>query len=276
MIRRALPADACPRPSSPPHRDSLKFHGGISRGSRAFRFCWAGYNYLPVRGFSRAAIVERARDVRRHTNKIGLVSTAVCDHPEIEAIVDDLAGLDYEVSVASLRLDDLTPEFVFKLADTGVHGLTLAPECGTDRMRRILNKQFNNARSSTVPLDLRERDPTLSSTCGPALGVGHGDGRDPVTPTSRSATADPVSARGRGDHPPPEPLRAQPGPHQWCPEDRRRRRKLQFYAGVGRMANLDAVIKSARTGFSQSSSPSPTWGADALEYAAIQRDLNAE
>ena len=52
--------------------------------------------------------------------------------------------MDYEVSVASLRLDDLTPEFVFKLADTGVQGLTLAPECGSDRMRRILNKQFTN------------------------------------------------------------------------------------------------------------------------------------
>src|SRR6266581_3650309 len=105
------------------------------------RFCWAGYNYLPVRGFSREEIVGRARQVRAHTNRIGLVSTAVCDHPEIDGIVDDLAGLDYEVSVASLRLDDLTPGFVFKLADTGVQGLTLAPECGSDRMRRILNKQ---------------------------------------------------------------------------------------------------------------------------------------
>ena len=80
----------------------------------------------------------------RVTNRIGLVSTAVCDHPEIDGIVDDLAAMDYEVSVASLRLDDLTPDFVFKLADTGVQGLTLAPECGSDRMRRILNKQFTN------------------------------------------------------------------------------------------------------------------------------------
>src|SRR6185295_20180610 len=57
----------------------------------------------------------------------------------------DLAAMDYEVSVASLRLDDLTPAFVLKLVDTGVQGLTLAPECGSDRMRKILNKQFTNA-----------------------------------------------------------------------------------------------------------------------------------
>ena len=130
-----------------PHTEmSMKFMVEISRGCPCMcRFCWAGYNYLPVRGFTRAELVARAREVRGVTGKIGLVSTAVCDHPEIDGIVDDLAAMDYEVSVASLRLDDLTPQFVFKLADTGVQGLTLAPECGSDRMRRIINKQFTNA-----------------------------------------------------------------------------------------------------------------------------------
>ena len=124
---------------------SSKFLVEISRGCPCMcRFCWAGYNYLPCAASRGRRSCDRARDVRRHTQKIGLVSTAVCDHPEIEGIVDDLAGLEYQVSVASLRLDDLTPEFVLKLADTGVEGLTLAPECGSDRMRRILNKQFTN------------------------------------------------------------------------------------------------------------------------------------
>src|SRR5688572_3601851 len=100
-----------------PHTEmSMKFMVEISRGCPCMcRFCWAGYNYLPVRGFSRKEIIERAREVRGVARKIGLVSTAVCDHPEINEIVDDLAALDYEVSVASLRLDDLTPDFVFKL-----------------------------------------------------------------------------------------------------------------------------------------------------------------
>jgi radical SAM superfamily enzyme YgiQ (UPF0313 family) len=88
----------------------MKFMVEISRGCPCMcRFCWAGYNYLPVRGFTRKQIVDRAREVRAVTRKIGLVSTAVCDHPEIDGIVEDLAGMGYEVSVASLRLDDLTP-----------------------------------------------------------------------------------------------------------------------------------------------------------------------
>ena len=70
-----------------PHTEmSMKFMVEISRGCPCMcRFCWAGYNYLPVRGFSREEIVGRARQVRAHTNRIGLVSTAVCDHPEMTA-----------------------------------------------------------------------------------------------------------------------------------------------------------------------------------------------
>src|SRR5262249_2741730 len=77
-----------------PHTDmSMKFRVEISRGCPCMcGFCGAGYNSLPVRGFSRREIVTRAREVRAHTGKIGLVSTAVCDHPEIEGIVDDLAA----------------------------------------------------------------------------------------------------------------------------------------------------------------------------------------
>ena len=77
-----------------PHTEmSMKFMVEISRGCPCMcRFCWAGYNYLPVRGFTRAELVARAREVRGVTSKIGLVSTAVCDHPEIDGIVDDLAA----------------------------------------------------------------------------------------------------------------------------------------------------------------------------------------
>ena len=44
---------------------SMKYMVEISRGCPCMcRFCWAGYNYLPVRGFSRQEIVDRAREVR--------------------------------------------------------------------------------------------------------------------------------------------------------------------------------------------------------------------
>src|SRR5262245_53218277 len=76
------------------------------------RFCWAGYNYLPVRAFPADRILELARDARRHSAKAGLVSIALCDHPEIERILRGLLDMGYSISPASLRLDDLTAPIV--------------------------------------------------------------------------------------------------------------------------------------------------------------------
>src|SRR4030095_4540614 len=51
------------------------------------RFCWAGYNYLPVRPFPTDRILDLAEDARPVANRIGLVSIALCDHPDIERIL---------------------------------------------------------------------------------------------------------------------------------------------------------------------------------------------
>ena len=69
------------------------------------RFCWAGYNYLPVRAFPADRILARARAARPHSSHAGLVSIALCDHPDIERILSGLAEMGYSISPASLRLD---------------------------------------------------------------------------------------------------------------------------------------------------------------------------
>src|SRR6186997_1703489 len=73
------------------------------------RFCWAGYNYLPVRAFPKERILQLAEAARPYSNRAGLVSIALCDHPDIEEILTRLAAMGYSISPASLRLDDLTP-----------------------------------------------------------------------------------------------------------------------------------------------------------------------
>jgi radical SAM superfamily enzyme YgiQ (UPF0313 family) len=267
-----------------PHTEmSMKFMVEISRGCPCMcRFCWAGYNYLPVRGFTRAELVARAREVRAFTSKIGLVSTAVCDHPEIEGIVDDLAALDYEVSVASLRLDDLTPQFVFKLADTGVQGLTLAPECGSDRMRRILNKQFTNQEildKATWIFENGIENLKLYYMVGLPFEE-HADVEAIVTLTDRIRERMLQVARGRGRigrlHPSVNPFVPKPGtPFQWLPmeDPRETDRKLQYLRkAFSGMPNVDAICKSARTGVAQSIlALADRRVADALEVAALGR-----
>jgi radical SAM superfamily enzyme YgiQ (UPF0313 family) len=108
------------------------------------RFCWAGYNYLPVRAFPADRILEIAREARRHANRAGLVSIALCDHPEIERILTGLLDLGYSISPASLRLDDLTENIVRLLKQSGERSITIAPETGSDRLRRVINKTVTN------------------------------------------------------------------------------------------------------------------------------------
>jgi radical SAM superfamily enzyme YgiQ (UPF0313 family) len=109
------------------------------------RFCWAGYNYLPVRAFPAARILELATEAKKYSSKAGLVSIALCDHPEIERILTGLLDLGYSISPASLRLDDLTEPIVRLLRKSGERSITIAPETGSDRLRRVINKTVTNA-----------------------------------------------------------------------------------------------------------------------------------
>jgi radical SAM superfamily enzyme YgiQ (UPF0313 family) len=108
------------------------------------RFCWAGYNYLPVRAFPKDRILELAARAKAHANRAGLVSIALCDHPEIEAILTGLVAMGYAISPASLRLDDLTPTILRLLRESGERTITIAPETGSDRLRRVINKTVTN------------------------------------------------------------------------------------------------------------------------------------
>lgn len=117
----------------------------ISRGcSQGCRFCWAGYNYYPPRVVPAKDILAKAAEWRSKTNKIGLVSTAVCDHPEISTILRELRAMDYRISVSSLRLDQISEELLDALVESKDQQIAVAPETGSDRLRRVINKNLTN------------------------------------------------------------------------------------------------------------------------------------
>jgi radical SAM superfamily enzyme YgiQ (UPF0313 family) len=117
----------------------------ISRGcSQGCRFCWAGYNYWPPRVVPARDILAKAKQWRARTDKIGLVSTAVCDHPEISEILQGLRAMDYRISVSSLRLDQISDELLDALVESRDQQIAVAPETGSDRLRRVINKNLTN------------------------------------------------------------------------------------------------------------------------------------
>jgi len=117
----------------------------ISRGcSQGCRFCWAGFNYWPPRVVPARDILAKAGEWRAKTDKIGLVSTAVCDHPEISEILQGLRAMDYRISVSSLRLDQISAELLDALVESRDQQIAVAPETGSDRLRRVINKNLTN------------------------------------------------------------------------------------------------------------------------------------
>jgi radical SAM superfamily enzyme YgiQ (UPF0313 family) len=117
----------------------------ISRGcSQGCRFCWAGYNYYPPRVVPAKDILAKAAEWRSKTDKIGLVSTAVCDHPEISTILSELRAMGYRITVSSLRLDQISDELLDALVESNDQQIAVAPETGSDRLRRVINKNLTN------------------------------------------------------------------------------------------------------------------------------------
>ncbi len=118
----------------------------IMRGcGRACRFCQAGVIYRPKR--ERRAD-EIARQIKKSIETTGfsevtLLSLSSSDYTEIESLVSSIAPRlqeqHVELSLPSLRPNGLSPELARKLSSARRTGLTLAPEAGTDRLRKVIN-----------------------------------------------------------------------------------------------------------------------------------------
>jgi radical SAM superfamily enzyme YgiQ (UPF0313 family) len=80
------------------------------------------------------------------TDRIGFVATAVGDHPQLPEILAESRALGMNVALSSLRIPAMVPEVLQPLADSGARSVTIAPETGTDELRRNLNKPITNAR----------------------------------------------------------------------------------------------------------------------------------
>ncbi|MCQ2363547.1 MAG: radical SAM protein [Acidaminococcaceae bacterium] len=113
----------------------------VARGcGRHCRFCMAGYCFRRPRPRALADIIRDIEQRPQDAEKIGLMGAAVSDHPEIGELVGYLKDRGIKFSFASLRADTLTKEMAEALAASGQHTLTVAPEAGSVRMRRSINK----------------------------------------------------------------------------------------------------------------------------------------
>jgi radical SAM superfamily enzyme YgiQ (UPF0313 family) len=114
----------------------------IARGcGRGCRFCLAGYVYRPAREQPLDRLLASAEQaVAAGHTKVGLVSAAVSDHTQIDALATELQRMGATISASSMRMDPISVPLIRAMAQTGAQNLTVAPEAGSQRLRNVINK----------------------------------------------------------------------------------------------------------------------------------------
>lgn len=104
------------------------------------RFCAAGFVYRPPRFRSNDALKHCMEEGSAHAQQIGLLAAAVSDLPFIEDFCRDALNRGVKLSFSSLRADRLTREMIRSIKDSGARTVAIAPDAGSERMRRVINK----------------------------------------------------------------------------------------------------------------------------------------
>jgi len=129
------------------HMALLEVGKGCGRGCR---FCLEGQVYRPVRHRSPQALAATVAQLAKDSKRVGLVGACVSDYPWIGDLLKVVEDNGMELSISSLRADSLTEPLVASLARGGHRTLTVAPEAGTERLRRAIRKPITDEQILTA------------------------------------------------------------------------------------------------------------------------------
>jgi radical SAM family uncharacterized protein/radical SAM-linked protein len=129
-----------------------RFSVEVMRGcTQGCRFCQAGYWYRPNRELNADAVVEIARAGLEATGEteLGLLSLSTADYGPVEKVMDALIDQDdfedISLSLPSLRANSFGQGLARKAAAlNGGKSATFAPETGSERLRKMINKTISN------------------------------------------------------------------------------------------------------------------------------------
>ncbi|MCL2140162.1 MAG: B12-binding domain-containing radical SAM protein [Dehalococcoidia bacterium] len=116
----------------------------VERGCSAYcNFCLVSRIFCPLRFHSYDSLIRQVCEGLKYRTRIGLVGPVVTDHPQIEDLLDAILKLGAGFSVSSMRIKSLTESLLGKMVCGGVNSIALAPEAGSDRLRYVIRKGFD-------------------------------------------------------------------------------------------------------------------------------------
>ncbi len=117
-----------------------------SRGCQwGCRFCAAGFMYRPIRTRSPQQLAAALDNGLRERDTIGLVGAEMASVPGVAALAEHSDAAGGRLSPSSLKADCVTPRLAQALSSGGTRSATIAPEAGSERMRRVINKNLSEA-----------------------------------------------------------------------------------------------------------------------------------
>ncbi|MBU4263770.1 MAG: radical SAM protein [Proteobacteria bacterium] len=113
----------------------------LGRGcSRGCRFCAAGFVYRPPRLWQAGSIIKALEEKGEQTKRVGLLGMEMARADDLARIADVLGASSCQLSFSSLRADALSPELLKLLGASGLKTAAIAPDGGSERLRRVINK----------------------------------------------------------------------------------------------------------------------------------------
>jgi len=129
-----------------PHTEFSKmFLMEVSRGcSHRCRFCAIGCVYQPYRKRRLEELKATATLGLEQNLKIGLIGATLSDHPQITSLCNFIIQEGGKFSATSMRIDLVDEGLIKLLKKSGHQTITLAPETGSERLRRVINKHLSD------------------------------------------------------------------------------------------------------------------------------------
>lgn len=108
------------------------------------RFCAAGFVQRPYREVDLERLRAEVREGIARGQRIGLIGPDTSDYTGLDALTCFIGEQGGTFSPSSLRVDAITTPLARRMAEGGERSITIAPEAGTEKMRRVINKDFTD------------------------------------------------------------------------------------------------------------------------------------